>query len=130
MKPVSIILLLLCCGAVHARDPFRPLPGTACLADVEPLSEWRLQGIVGRAPRFQGWLVTPQGHGVKVLSDRPFPMGPWQTVQFTSRTLELSVPGSCSSQRFTFRLKGSLHDKDSDSDVAGAMPDARSRQPR
>ncbi len=78
MKPISVVLLLLSCGAgvAQARDPFRPLPGAACLAEVEPLSEWRLQGIIGRAPRFQGWLLTPQGKSVHVLSDQPFPLFP------------------------------------------------------
>ncbi|MDJ0037814.1 HofP DNA utilization family protein [Pantoea allii] len=129
MKPFSVMLLLLCCGVAQARDPFRPLTGVACVAEVEPLSEWRLQGIIGRAPRFQGWLLTPQGNAVKVLSDQPFPLLPWQTDQFTSRTLRLSVPGSCSSQYFTFHLKGSPHDKDIDSDVSADLPDVRPRQP-
>jgi hypothetical protein len=29
--------------------------------DAEPLTGWRLQGIVGRGSRFHGWLLTPQG---------------------------------------------------------------------
>ncbi|WP_205950828.1 HofP DNA utilization family protein [Pantoea stewartii] len=131
MKPISVVLLLLSCGAgvAQERDPFRPLPGAACLTEVEPLSEWRLQGIIGRAPRFQGWLLTPQGKSVHVLSDQPFPLFPWQTLRFTSRSLQLFIPGSCPAQRFTFHLKGRLHDKDSDSDTPAVLPNPRSRQP-
>ena len=57
----SLLILLLCCSGVLARDPFRPVAGSVCEASVEPLTDWRLQGIIGREAHFHAWLLTPQG---------------------------------------------------------------------
>ncbi|MSE19593.1 DUF2531 domain-containing protein, partial [Pantoea agglomerans] len=48
----SLLILLLCCGGVLARDPFRPVAGSVCEASVEPLTGWCLQGIIGREAHF------------------------------------------------------------------------------
>ncbi|MGK3142428.1 HofP DNA utilization family protein [Pantoea sp. C2G6] len=124
----SLLILLLCCGGVVARDPFRPVAQSLCLAPVEPLAGWRLQGIIGREAHFTAWLLTPTGESVTARSGEPFPLSPWQLVAVTRRTLTLVVEKSCTAQRITFHLKGRSDDKDSYSAGGAELPAAGSRR--
>ncbi len=123
----SLLILLLCCGGVLARDPFRPVAGSVCEASVEPLIGWRLQGIIGREARFHGWLLTPQGESVTARTGKPFPFAPWQLADMTRHSLTLAVPNSCNAQQTAFYLKGRSHDKDSYS-AAAKLPAAGLRR--
>ncbi|WHQ75779.1 DUF2531 domain-containing protein [Pantoea sp. Lij88] len=109
----SLLILLLCCGGVLARDPFRPVAGSVCEALVEPLKGWRLQGIIGREAHFHAWLLSPQGESVIARTGKPFPVSPWQPADMTRRSITFAVPDSCTAQQTAFYLKGRSHDKDS-----------------
>lgn len=109
----SLLILLLCCGGVLARDPFRPAAPSLCRAAVAPLTGWRLQGIVGRKAHFHAWLLTPQGQSVRVLSGKPFLVDPWQPVAVSRHSITFAVPDSCEAQQTRLSLKGRLYDKDS-----------------
>lgn len=123
----SLLILLLCCGGVLARDPFRPVAGSVCEASVEPLTDWRLQGIIGREAHFHAWLLTPQGESVTARTGKPFPFAPWQLADMTRRSLTLAVPNSCNAQQAVFYLKGRSHDKDNHS-AATKLPAAGLRR--
>lgn len=123
----SLLILLLCCGGVLARDPFRPVAGSVCEASVEPLTDWRLQGIIGREAHFHAWLLTPQGESVTARTGKPFPFAPWQLADMTRRSLTLAVPNSCNAQQAVFYLKGRSHDKDNHS-TATKLPAAGLRR--
>ncbi|PEI04599.1 hypothetical protein CRM79_15945 [Pantoea agglomerans] len=124
----SLLILLLCCGGVLARDPFRPVAGSICETLVEPLTGWRLQGIIGREMHFHAWLLNPQGESVAVRTGKPFPLTPWQLADMTRRSLSLAVPNSCTAQQNSFYLKGRSHEKDSDSAAAHKLPAAGLRR--
>lgn len=124
----SLLILLLCCGGVLARDPFRPVAGSICEALVEPLTGWRLQGIIGREMHFHAWLVNPQGESVAVRTGKPFPLSPWQLAEMTHRNLSLAVPNSCTAQQTSFYLKGRSYEKDSYSAAAHKLPAASLRR--
>lgn len=123
----SLLILLLCCGGLLARDPFRPVAGSVCEASVEPLTDWRLQGIIGREAHFHAWLLTPQGESVTARTGKPFPFAPWQLADMTRRSLTLAVPNSCNAQLAVFYLKGRSHDKDNHS-AATKLPAAGLRR--
>lgn len=123
----SLLILLLYCGGVLARDPFRPVAGSVCEASVEPLTGWRLQGIIGREAHFHAWLLTPQGESVTARTGKPFPFAPWQLADMTRRSLTLAVPNSCNAQQAAFYLKGRSHDKDNHS-AATKLPAAGLRR--
>jgi len=123
----SLLILLLCCGGVLARDPFRPVAGSVCEASVEPLTGWRLQGIIGRKAHFHAWLLTPQGESITVRTGKPFSFAPWQLADMTRHSLTLAVPNSCNPQQTAFYLKGRSHDKDS-YPAATQLPSAGSRR--
>ena len=123
----SLLILLLCCGGVLARDPFRPVAGSVCEASVEPLTGWRLQGIIGREAHFHAWLLTPQGESITARTGKPFPFAPWQLADMTRRSLTLAVPNSCNAQLAVFYLKGRSHDKDNHS-AATKLPAAGLRR--
>ena len=124
----SLLILLLCCGGVLARDPFRPVAGSVCEASVEPLTGWRLQGIIGREAHFHAWLLTPQGEIITARTGKPFPFAPWLLSEMTRRNLTLAVPNSCNAQQAVFYLKGRSHDKDNHSAAATKLPAAGSRR--
>lgn len=124
----SLLILLLCCSGVLARDPFRPVAGSVCEASVEPLTDWRLQGIIGREAHFHAWLLTPQGESVTARTGKPFPFAPWQLADMTRRSLTLAVPNSCNAQLAVFYLKGRSHDKDNHSAAATKLPAAGLRR--
>ncbi|MGC1006907.1 DNA utilization family protein [Pantoea agglomerans] len=124
----SLLILLLCCGGVLARDPFRPVAGSVCEASVEPLTDWRLQGIIGREAHFHAWLLTPQGESVTARTGKPFSFAPWQLADMTRRSLTLAVPNSCNAQLAVFYLKGRSHDKDNHSAAATKLPAAGLRR--
>jgi len=124
----SLLILLLCCGGLLARDPFRPVAGSVCEASVEPLNDWRLQGIIGREAHFHAWLLTPQGESVTARTGKPFPFAPWQLADMTRRSLTLAVPNSCNAQQAVFYLKGRSHDKDNHSAAATKLPAAGLRR--
>ena len=124
----SLLILLLCCGGVLARDPFRPVAGSVCEASVEPLTGWRLQGIIGREAHFHAWLLTPQGESVTARTGKPFPFAPWQLAEMTRRSLTLAVPNSCNAQQAVFYLKGRSHDKDNHFAAATKLPAAGLRR--
>lgn len=123
-----LLILLLCCGGVLARDPFRPVAGSICEALVEPLTGWRLQGIIGREMHFHAWLLNPQGESVAVRTGKPFPLPPWQLADMTRRSLSLAVPNSCTAQQTSFYLKGRSHEKDNYSAAAHKLPAAGLRR--
>lgn len=110
----SLLILLLCCGGVLARDPFRPVAGSVCEGAVEPLTGWRLQGIIGRNAQFHAWLLTPQGQSLTARTGQPFPLAPWQLTAITRRSITLAVTNSCNAQQTGFYLKGRLYEKDRD----------------
>lgn len=124
----SLLILLLCCGGVLARDPFRPVIGSGCKAAVEPLTGWRLQGIIGRETHFYAWLLNSQGESIPVRTDKPVPSAPWQLAEITRHHITLAVPDSCTAQQTTFYLKGRLHDKDSHSAAGYELPAAGLRR--
>lgn len=124
----SLLLLLLCCSSVLARDPFQPVLGAACVQPIEPLAGWRLQGIIGRDNHFQAWLLAPQGKAVKVHTGDPFPLVPWRVKTLTRHSVSLSVENSCSMQTISFQLKGRARDKDDHFNVGLVLSDASLRQ--
>lgn len=124
----SLLILLLCCGSVLARDPFRPVAGSACEASVKPLTGWRLQGIIGREAHFHAWLLSPQGESVTARIGTPFPLVPWQLAEMTRRSITLAVPNSCTAQQTAFYLKGRSHEKDSHSATGHKLPAAGLRR--
>ncbi|MDH2069159.1 HofP DNA utilization family protein [Pantoea sp. GD03673] len=124
----SLLILLLCCGGVLARDPFRPVAGSFCQALVAPLTGWRLQGIIGREARFHAWLLTPQGESIMVRTGKPFSLAPWQLADMTRRSITLAVPDSCTAQQTAFYLKGRSHDKDSHAAAGHKLPAAGLRR--
>ncbi|WP_442798016.1 HofP DNA utilization family protein [Pantoea vagans] len=124
----SLLILVLCCGGVLARDPFRPVAGSVCEALVESLTGWRLQGIIGREMHFHAWLLNPQGESVAVRTGKPFPLSPWQLADMTRRSLSLAVPNSCTAQQTSFYLKGRSYEKDSHSAAAHKLPAAGLRR--
>lgn len=124
----SLLILLLCCGGALARDPFRPVAGSACEASVAPLAGWRLQGIIGREAHFHAWLLTPQGESVTTRTGKPFPVSPWQLADMTRRSITFAVPNSCTAQQSAFYLKGRSHDKDSHSAAGLKLPAASLRR--
>ncbi|XXN63037.1 HofP DNA utilization family protein [Enterobacter ludwigii] len=108
----NTLLLLLCSSLAFARDPFQPLAETRCQAQVAAPEGWRLQGIIGTAPRFVAWLVSPQGKSYQLLDQTPFPQPPWQVVKLTSRTLVLNAVQSCTPQQITWVIKGGFYEMD------------------
>lgn len=124
----SLLILLLCCGSVLARDPFRPVAGSVCEALVEPLKGWRLQGIIGREAHFHAWLLSPQGESVIARIGKPFPISSWQPADMTRRSITFAVPDSCTAQQTAFYLKGRSHDKDSHPAAGHQLPAASSRR--
>lgn len=124
----SLLILLLYCGGVLARDPFRPVAGSVCEASVESLTGWRLQGIIGREAHFHAWLLIPQGESITARTGKPFPFAPWQLADMTRRSLTLAVPNSCNAQQAVFYLKGRSHDKDNHSAAATKLPAAGLRR--
>jgi len=124
----SLLILLLCCSGVLARDPFRPVAGSVCVAATEPLTGWRLQGIIGREAHFHAWLLSPQGESVIARTGKPFPVSPWQLAAITRRSMTLAVPGSCTAQQTAFYLKGRSYEKDSYSAAGHQLPAAGLRR--
>ena len=124
----SLLVLVLCCSSALARDPFQPLAGAACLPAAEPLTGWRLQGIVGRGSRFHGWLLTPQGQVRAIRAGQPFALTPWQLIAIDRRSLTLAIKNSCSAQRHSFYLKGSPHENSSDVIAGSQLPVAGPRR--
>jgi pilus assembly protein HofP len=109
---------LLCSSLALARDPFQPLAETLCQAQVAAPAGWRLQGIIGTAPHYVAWLVSPQGKSHRLNDQAPFPQPPWQVVQLTSRTLVLSAAQSCKPQQITWVIKGGFYEMDDVTDAA------------
>lgn len=114
----SALLLLLCSSLALARDPFQPLAATLCQTQVAAPEGWRLQGIIGTAPHYVAWLVSPQGKSHRLDNQAPFPQPPWQVVQLTSRMLVLSAAQSCTPQQITWVIKGGFYEMDNVTDAA------------
>lgn len=124
----SLLILLFCCSGTLARDPFQPLTKALCLPPVEPLTGWRLLGIIGREARFHGWLLTPQGQAIGVRAGQSFAVAPWQLSEIDRRSLTLAVKNSCSAQRTSFYLKGSPYEKDPAAVAGSKLPVAGLRR--
>jgi len=124
----NLLILLLCCSGVMARDPFQPVTGSTCVSAVEPLTGWRLLGIIGRDAHFSAWLLTPQGQNVTARSNKPFPLSPWQLTDITRRSLTLTVANSCTAQQTAFHLKGRSDEKDRYPDSGTLLPAAGLRR--
>lgn len=114
----SALLLLLCSSLALARNPFEPLAETQCQAQVAAPTGWRLQGIIGAAPHYVAWLVSPQGKNHRLIDQAPFPLPPWQVVQLTAHTVVLSAAQSCQPQHITWVIKGGFYEMDDAIDVA------------
>ncbi|KNC12729.1 hypothetical protein AC790_12105 [Pantoea sp. RIT-PI-b] len=114
----SALLLLLCSSLALARDPFQPLTERLCQAQVAAPQGWRLQGIIGAAPHYVAWLVSPQGKSHRLTEQTPFPLPPWQVVQLTAHTLVLNAAQSCSPQQITWVIKGGFYEMDDATDTA------------
>ncbi|MDF2044084.1 MULTISPECIES: HofP DNA utilization family protein [unclassified Pantoea] len=124
----SLLILLVCCSSVVARDPFRPVAGSVCEASVEPLTGWRLQGIIGREAHFHAWLIGPKKEIVIARIGKPFPVAPWQLTDMTRRSITLAVQNSCTAQQTTFYLKGRSYGLDSHSAAGHQLPAAGLRR--
>lgn len=127
-RSLLILILILCCSGVLARDPFQPLAGAACQPAAEPLTGWRLQGIVGQGSRFYAWLLTPQGQVRTIRAGQPFALTPWQLIAIDRRSLTLAIKNSCSAQRHSFYLIGSPHENHSDVIAGSQLPVAGLRR--
>ncbi|MEB5974063.1 HofP DNA utilization family protein [Pantoea dispersa] len=119
----SALVFLLCSSWALARDPFQPLAASQCQAPAAVPQGWRLQGIVGRAPHFIAWLVSPQGQSQRLSAPGAFPVAPWQITQLNARSLVLSATQSCPPQQITWVIKGGFYEKDAAA-VAGAEQSA------
>lgn len=113
----SALLLLMCSCLALARDPFQPLAETLCQAQIAAPEGWRLQGIIGTAPRFVAWLVSPQGKSHRLIDQAALPQQPWQVEQLSAHRLVLSAVQSCSPQRITWVIKGGFYEMDDNSDA-------------
>lgn len=106
-------LLWLLAAAAFARDPFAPPESANCLGELPGLTQWRLQGIIGREHDYRGWLRSPQGKSVAVRADSPFPLYPWQVGKIDQYSISLQVAAGCVQGQFSLRLKGRAYEKDS-----------------
>ncbi|MGE1563288.1 HofP DNA utilization family protein [Pantoea septica] len=120
------LLLWLAAAALYAapRDPFQPPPESRC----EPpaaLTGWRLQGVLGRAPRLRAWLTSPQGGVVKIAAADRLPLPGWRLSAMAPRSLTLIAGSGCAPQFVTLSLKGSAHVQDDT--LTAVKPLARAR---
>ena len=120
------LLLWLAAATLYAapRDPFQPPPEIRC----EPpaaLTGWRLQGVLGRAPRLRAWLTSPEGEIIKIAAAERLPLPGWRLSAIAPRSLTLTAGSGCAPQFVTLSLKGSAHAQD-DTLTAGE-PLARAR---
>lgn len=112
----------LWCAAVMARDPFSPLTLARCTQQAPELSQWRLQGIIGRPGDYHGWLYSTQGQSVRVTPDSVLPLYPWQVREISALALHLHTGQPCARQQFSWRLQGRLYEKDDDPHAAAVQP--------
>lgn len=91
IKP-ALLLLLACCSS--ARDPFSSPGGASCLSP-EPASAWRLLGVIGRADRFDAWLISPTGTLLRRGVEQPLPGTSWRVIRTDAGGVTLSDVLSC-----------------------------------
>ncbi|MCU5771858.1 DUF2531 family protein [Erwiniaceae bacterium BAC15a-03b] len=115
-------LLWLLSGVAAARDPFAPSETASCLQQVPALTQWRLQGIIGRAADYRGWLLSPQGQVVTVANSGDFPLYPWEVSEINGAAIHLQAVQSCEPRGFSLRLKGRNDEMDNHHDVSTAEP--------
>ncbi|WP_343464261.1 HofP DNA utilization family protein [Pantoea sp.] len=124
----SVLGLLLCASLAWARDPFQPLRASACPAEYVSLSGWRLEGILGVAPDFVGWLISDRGSRYRVTPQMILPGTAWQVAHLSARTLVVSTTEECAQQQHTWTLQGGMSEKDTS---AARLPEpATARQRR
>ena len=119
---LAAVALGLLCAAATARDPFSPLTLARCTQQAPELSQWRLQGIIGRPGDYHGWLYSPQGQNVRVTPDSVLPIYPWQVSEISALALHLHTGQPCARQQFSWRLQGRLYEKNDDRDAAAVQP--------
>ncbi|MBP2168642.1 pilus assembly protein HofP [Erwinia toletana] len=120
-QPARLLWLLwLLSGVAVARDPFAPAETASCLQPAPALTQWRLQGIIGRADDYRGWLLSPQGQVVTVASTGDFLLYPWEVSEINGVAIHLQVAQRCEQQRFTLRLKGRDYEMDNHRDTGAA----------
>ncbi|WP_370641023.1 HofP DNA utilization family protein [Pantoea sp. Mb-10] len=112
-KRNSALGLLLCASLAWARDPFQPPRASACLPQPISLSDWHLEGILGVAPDYVGWLISAQGTRYRVTRHTLLPGTAWQAAHLSARTLVLSTTAACAQQQHTWTLHGGINEKES-----------------
>ena len=121
------LLLWLTAATLYAapRDPFQP-PSESWCEPPAALTGWRLQGVLGRAPRLRAWLTSPQGGVVKIAAADRLPLPGWRLSAMTPRSLTLTAGSGCAPQFVTLSLKGSAYVQDdtftADESLAHARP--------
>ncbi|MBK0033411.1 DUF2531 family protein [Erwinia sp. S43] len=100
----SALLFLLLAMDVGARDPFLPAGAERCPAGNAVSVPWRLQGIIGRPDRFEGWLISLSGKRLHVsVNDWPAGAG-WQVKHIDLRGITLTDEQACQPpQTLTFK---------------------------
>lgn len=117
----SVLVLVLCCGLVQARDPFQPPGETACDAQVTALVGWRLQGIIGTPQRYVAWLLSPQGKIYRLAPQARLPRSSWQVSELTAQSLTLSAGSHCATLPVIWTVKGGFYEKNDA--VAALVPE-------
>jgi len=100
----SALLFLLLAMEAGARDPFLPAGAVRCPAGSAVTVPWRLQGIIGRPDRYEGWLISLSGRRLHVsVNDWPAGSG-WLVKHIDLRGITLTDEHACQpKQKLTFK---------------------------
>ncbi|MGP4131352.1 DUF2531 family protein [Pantoea tagorei] len=122
------LLLWLAASLLHAapRDPFQP-PDNRCQPSAA-LTGWRLQGVLGRAPRLRAWLTSPQDAVIKIAAADPLPLPGWRLSAIAPRSLTFTTGSDCALHSVTLSLKGSAYAQDGSLTAGVPLADARAGQ--
>lgn len=110
-SPVLWLVTLMVASA-QARDPFVAPQVARCVTELPTLSQWHLQGVIGRDNDWRGWLLSPQGQVLAVVPESNFPVYPWQISEINGQSISFRATQSCEEGQFSLRLKGRFNEKD------------------